>query len=626
MTDKDDLHQSMAELRRLVQENSGLVKSHQTWLSRIETHVAQTNRDISSQVNHLAQGQRDLATKIGKVHSDLTDLIRDNRRDMTKLIAYGQLADVQRQIDVRFGPYKKVRDNVRGVLAHMDHGLVQETTLQAIAEFRVVDAPDYWLASMLNATVAWIRRERPATEKALRHAARLDRARSALYAALLSARYGRFETADHWLHAYLSEQNPLELTDDFVVLLDATVSGALGGPARIQITERCHSWYEQLSTGSAMADQQVDRWRKVLAAHTPDAPDPTAWQDWPALTAVRAPWHGITDQLRLAGAFERLHATLQRRSAEGGGADPAADTTDQVARVDRMLGKLADLPEPEERRLRLRERNLHRLVGHDSDGREPAPEERLSENPEETHVDFLTLLSNLSAQPNPFPQARQPTVRLATWLCRGWAVRAVQESADRISAAVDQGLPAAIGPWKGRILPESTEDGLVTDLSADFDQDLRQEVERERLAVWWISSGAIAAFGVLYWIYAVTTGWRFGSAPALSVLALSATAAALATGLRLTAPGRVQAAQDRGAAAKKEAIRTVRAALAEYQQLRKECGLRLQPAQQLTDFLRNLPEPRIVEVGHLDGDHDAIAGRRQSTQLLPRWDLRLEES
>ncbi|WP_433795129.1 hypothetical protein [Actinoplanes sp. CA-252034] len=533
MTDAEDLHQSLEELRRTVADNSDLLKDHEAVLGAVSAQVAQTHRDIADQLSRMSHQQAGLVDQVDRIRADLGTFIEDNGRDMRRLIAYGQLADVQRQLDVKYGPYKQVRDNVLGILEGMDHGLVQESTMQLIAEFRSVDVPDYWLASMLNATVAWIRDERPATERALMNAMRLDRTRSALFAALLSARYGRFDTANEWLHTYLSSQQPERLADDFVVLLDATVSGALGAPARQQINDRCQSWFQQLARDPQLADRQLNRWRKVLDTHTPAAPDAIIWQEWPALTAVGAPWHRLTDQLGAARAFDRLHRTFRQRSVED--ADSGPDRTAQVKRVDRMLRQMVDLPEPEERRLRLQEMQLKRLAGLD-DGHDEPHDQQVSQNPEETHVDFLTLLSNLGARRRPFPQAGRGTVRLASWLCRRWAIGAVEEAADRISTTVDQGLPVAVGPWQGRISVESVTDDLVDELSVAFDRHTRQEVRRERLGGWLVVTGTLAVLGAAVFASTLVAGWRFGSAPAFGLFVLTLAAALFALMIHVTAP------------------------------------------------------------------------------------------
>lgn len=182
-------------------------------VSRLGSVLGETQRNSSAiyavennlghQLSQLSPTQRRMDDKIESLQRDLTDFVKQDRRDKERLFAHAGLLRVRSEIEAKYGHYEDVRRNVRGLLLALDSGLAQDATLQWAAETQSLNAPSYWLASAMNALAAWIRDDRSAAERAVLHARTSSQDKTALFFGLINARFGRFNATDSWFREYL---------------------------------------------------------------------------------------------------------------------------------------------------------------------------------------------------------------------------------------------------------------------------------------------------------------------------------------------------------------------------------------------------------------------------------------
>jgi hypothetical protein len=621
MTAADPRDDHFEHLRLTVDSIHHLARDQRNHSSEIASYLEKTHRALRSQIEDVASEHKNLAREVGEMRTELSEFSKRSGRDMRLLIAHSRLADVHRQLEQRFGHHERVRRAVRGVIWTSDHGLVHDATPEWVAENLLIDVPSYWLATMLAATVAWFRHDEPAAQKALDQALAAEPGKSSLYAALLTARFRQYPASEKWLQRYLAAQEPRQLPEDFVVVLDAAVTGSLGPSGRRHITDRCHMWYEDLRANPALVRREVDRWRRALADYAQRAKQQIRdfKRDNPALTEHSADWRPLAESMRLAAAFEKLRALFEQRPEMAGSA-----AGEHVQRADAMLRKLTSVGEPAEQRLRLQIKSLEGIVrrGEDSDDTAEIP---IEADPDDVRPDFLTMLSTIALNPEAFPTTRPSpdSIQLATALCRDWAATAVDEVAAELAATIDRAVPVVIAGWRGEISSRASVDDLATSLVASIDRDIKDDEEREQLTPWRKALFLFAGFGVLAFGYSWLTAGRF-AAPA-PMIAFIAFAAAFTAGvfLHMHTPIRLARVRNRGDHRRARGVANLHQAILEHHLLLEQWDECRAQATATAEYFRRLETPRIKE-DDLDAAVpgpalDDVTGRFQPAISLPDW-------
>lgn len=600
---------------------SRLVRQHSA-ISDTTAEIQATHRALQRQIGEVADQQTALGKQLDGLGKDLEAFAERHRQDLQRLTAQVGLVDLRAEIARRYGAYEDVRRNVQGILAVMDSGLAHDATMQFIAETKAIDAPRYWLASMLNATVSWIRKDQVLMEKALAHAMPRDRSRTSLFAGLLNARYHRFEATGAWFRQYLRARDPLRLTDEFVVVLDAALLGVLGPETGEQVRSRCLTWYDQLSSRPELVAAQVGRWKADLARRAPqgtDAEDEFR-RKFPALVEVHAQWQTTARDLRRTKSFAALAETLQ----PAGGAPAAVPVAGRIERIDRILLSLSRLPESGEREMRLQEFDLLRLSDPGLTEQALAEARREEATLDEPETDFLSLITNLAMHPERFDVSAR-TKQFATHLVQTWVADAVATMRERSASEMPESMTISIDNWSGVLgpdLPEPGEDGddLVDELGRQMDQNTEFDTARERRTPQRFGFLAFAGAAALLWL----TSWLgadvpFGAFRSLVLLGLCLGFLVVAGGVHLDMPQRLRAARIRGEQRKSGATSALRAAQTAHTELIRQWKQGLREADELRERILAATLPELAD-DPPESDDQALVARGQA--LLPAWDLK----
>ena len=383
--------------------------------------------NLGRQLDTLEDEQRRTRAAVDGLREAFADFVEQDRRDKQRLFAHAGLLTVRSEIETKYGQYEDVRRNVHGMLLALDGGLALDATMQLIAETQSINAPNYWLASALNALAAWIRDDRSAAERALLHASSCSRGKTALFFGLLNARFERFDATDRWFRVYLNDQNPEKLSREFTVVLHAAMLGLLGDTTCDRVSRQCQAWFERLSTREDIVAQQVERWRQEIALRCEPASGPAKTaldRECPVLASVSPDWAQITDSYRQATAFTPMKAVLSK-----GLNLPRADQSAWQTRIDDVLHGLQTIHEPGEAELRQEEAHYQRIISTRGTPRRPTAAKAAEAPLEEPLVDLLTFLSNAASHPP--PDAPPETTQLALHLASPWISQAAADDRRR---------------------------------------------------------------------------------------------------------------------------------------------------------------------------------------------------
>jgi multisubunit Na+/H+ antiporter MnhC subunit len=273
--------------------------------------------DLSPIINKVEQVgfnlERKIDVEVGSVRSDLK-VTRDELNDLKKAVSnyvdeYKRIEAVQRaeikkntvaaEIDREFGHYRVVRRTSVGTLQALDIGNVTDSTVQQISEELMIQTPKYWLAPAIVAVAAWTRDDKEISEKSVNAAFSRDKAKTALFFALVLRREGRLEAATAWLKVYFTSMDPKSLGREFAVILECITSGAFGAEGIEFVTDKLQEWNALLREDEDEVSKQIAKWQDSIKAKA-DVPDVKQYEDlkilspdWPKLEAQLISANGL---------------------------------------------------------------------------------------------------------------------------------------------------------------------------------------------------------------------------------------------------------------------------------------------------------------------------------------------
>ncbi|NMO53420.1 hypothetical protein HH310_19795 [Actinoplanes sp. TBRC 11911] len=624
MTEMIDYGEQFEEVNRSLDSAAHQLERQNEAIAAVLAQANTLHRSLQSHLREIAKGQDGLDKKVLQLSTDLAAFAARSHRHLERLTAQVGLVDLRAEIQRKYGPYEDVRRTMRGILDVWESGLAHDATLQYIAEKKGIDAPGYWLASVLNATVSWVRKDQVTMESALLKAMSSHVSKTALFAGLLNARYRRFDATDSWLRLYLPSQDPLQLADEFVVVLDSAMLGVLGSAARDQINVKCMTWFDQLSSRAELVAAQVDRWEKFIARHSPRGArsEEDFSRSYHGLTQINAGWRQIARELYQAKAFGNAKHILRPLDAE-----EKADPDERLNGIDRVLRRLSELPEPGERELRSKEFDLKRMADPDGDEETLADLLKTEATLNEPTTGFFDLITNLVMHPERFdvsPRTRQ----LATHLARDWICEATINLRARSEAAVPETMSATIDNWQGDIGSRIEPNEVADQLARRMDQNTEYELTMERRNIPRIFFSTVAFASLALWLVAVTSG-AFLAFQALVLLAVFVVCGVVALGIHLNTPRRMAAIRAQGKRRKADAMDTLHAAVGAHAGLMRQWKELIVEADDLLESVRAVQLPVVVEdnaeiSSWLDDERPGTVARSQSQApaILPRWDLK----
>lgn len=277
-------------------------------LGPVIRQVQQVGSQLSTQIDSVS-------TEVGNVRGDLrltSDELRQLKadfeafRERTERIASVQVAEtkvvaLRAELDRQFGHYGVVRRTSVGVLQGFDVGNVSSATVTTVSEELMIQSPRYWLAPALVTLAAWTRDDPDIAERSTQEAFSRDKNKTSLFFALVLRRQGRLESAVRWLRHYFVSLDPMALTREFAVILEATSYDAFGPAGQAVAAEAMTTWSQRLRSQPQIVDAQVSQWAAEIAVQR-DKLDPNAF---PALAGLSPQWPTIEYQIEMSSALPK---------------------------------------------------------------------------------------------------------------------------------------------------------------------------------------------------------------------------------------------------------------------------------------------------------------------------------
>ena len=294
------------DLRPIVRavEELGNQLGHQ--IATVTTEVGYARTDIASTQGELADLRR-----------QFEEYVQQAERTANIQRAETKLSGLKDDLDREFGHHNVVRRTSIGTLQAFDVGNVSNRTVGQISEELMIQTPRYWLAPALVALASWSRDDTELAQKSLEEAFRRDPRKTALFFALVLRRQQRLDSSVRWLRQYLLGLDPMNLTREFVIVLECVNIGAFGPQGVALAEERITEWNSRLRAETEVIEQQNASWQKFLGTHRQQL-DQT---EYPVLRQVSPQWPQVEALLESASAlpvaadwFESVRDRTESRS------------------------------------------------------------------------------------------------------------------------------------------------------------------------------------------------------------------------------------------------------------------------------------------------------------------------
>lgn len=560
----------LGPLMRHIDDNLDVVNEN---VRRVAEEVAA----VSGQVESVAQEQEQARQQLQQLYDEFQAFVATDLRQKERQFAATRTIEVRQELEKKFAHYDQVRRTATGILQATDAEIVREETMRTAGEELMLACPGYWLAPALVALTSWVQDNRALAERALGEALRRDDSKASLFFSLVCRRARRMEACAHWLTRYFETQNPMSLDREAVVMLDAMANGVFGGGALTACSRIIDAWLEELEQQAGFSEEQRKRWTEALDILTPKV----RLDEYPTLRKYSSTWPQL--EAALAGArrnqvvlvfFQQLftgeiHVPLALEGA-----------------VDALLDSLVTNFDDEELPLRREERLLQLVV--EEGGDKAAATRRFGAESEalEAQTNFAALLTNAAMYPERLGATRA-TQRYAVSRCRKWIITAHQDLVARDRAQVPADVELTCGSWKSSSRDGSNEKELAADLSQHYAGRIEQAVAAVRITgrTW-----AILAIGTLLGLVIAAQG---GGSVLIGLLITAGAGTYFYFQYKDLDNVRRRVKEDLERE-RDDALRILRACLAELTDLRRETAREDDKADEVTEFLATLSEPQFV--------------------------------
>lgn len=559
---------------------SPIVRSINHLAENLQQNIQVVNSNIAvvdEKVETVAQLQSATQDKLDQLYEEFSSFVKADAKQKERQFAQTRLIEIKQDIEKRFGHYDEVRRTTTGILQATDVAIVRAETMRTATEELMINAPGYWLAPALVALAAWFSDNLPLAEKALAEAVRRDDSKVSLFFALVCRRARRGAATSRWLKRYFQIQNPMAMDREVVLMLDALANGVFGGAALTECSLVVEGWLTELEQQAGFVDEQRKRWAERLDVLTPRL----GGDEYPTLRAHSPTWPRLEQALALARRNQAVQGFFENMFA-GEIVVPPNLEVDVDRLLDTLVTKYDDEELPTRRDLRLQE-----LIVQESGDRDLAKRMMAAEaDTFEQQTNFAAMLTNSAMNPEQFGATRA-TQRYAVSRCRQWIVAAQQDLVARDRAKIPADAELNCGSWKGTSRDGADEESHVATLTAHYEDRIREAVEAVALApAAWIASIAGALLGLML-MSGGGGGILFGLIVAGAGGAYFYTQYNGLEAARTAARQQLEKERD-------QAIRILKAALAELVDFRRECALEDSKAEGVLTFLESLSSPQFV--------------------------------
>lgn len=462
-----DIYNEVSDARHDIRELAALVSSEMMYLKQ---GIDVVNNEVFGVKSDVQSVKDDVYTFKVRFEEFVDDLEKKN--NITH--AQGRIVILNQEIEKQFGLYEDVRNNLVGILQAVDTGLVSKQVITNSTEELMLGTPRYWLSPSLIAIAAWINNNRNLANKAVNEGIRRNPIKTELIFTLISNRLKRQDASFAWLSKFFETQNPLEMPQETLILVNAYTDGVFGPDSQGVCMQQISKWMENLSKQTEIVKDLEDRWIKKIKVMQGNEMDENSFkylQDYSPNFAT------LMNLLNYARKHQVLLDYLKNII------NTKIEKKDYVEELDDILFKLVNEYDEDEFELR-REQQLCELIIKYNGDKEKAEADfdanvvTLFKN----KVTFFEILVNAATQEDSSPNLR----KLAILLMKEWILNAHQDFTARYRMSYPSNITISIDNWTAKTQNGSNEKSLSKSYKVYLKNILDKELAKIRPSIWLI--------------------------------------------------------------------------------------------------------------------------------------------
>jgi len=457
---------------------------------RVHANIGTLQNDVACVENEVIGVKGDIQSFKIRFEEFVDDLEKKN--NITH--AQGQIVILNQEIEKQFGLYEKVRKNLLGILQSVDTGLVSKQAITNATEELMLGTPRYWLTPSLIALAAWISNNRPLAQKALNEGLTRHQLKTILIFTLISNRLKRGDASFMWLSKYFENQNPLEMPQETLILVNAYTDGVFGPDSQGECMVQISNWLKYLAQQPEKVKELEERWMAKISVMPISEDNEIPYQYLPQYSPEFAALMDLLNKAKRNESF--LHYLESIINAE-------KIKKDYVTELDDILFKLVQEYDADEFELRKKHKLCELILKYEGD-KELAQQDFDANviTMFKDKVTFFDILVNAVTVEDASPSLR----KLAILLMKEWIVNAHQDFVAQYRSTYPESITLKINDWQS-----TTKDGSeVEELTTSYKTYLREIFEK-----------ALAKLHPSYWAIAITIAcfiWLISSGGSQGVL------------------------------------------------------------------------------------------------------------
>ena len=435
-----------SDIRDVKHEVVAVAAALESQFQRVHSNISALKADVTNIQDDIDNLQDDITSFKDRFEEFVKDLEKKN--NITH--AQGQIIILNQEIEKQFGLYEKVRKYLLGILQSVDTGLVSKQAITNATEDLMLGTPRYWLTPSLIALASWINNNKALAEKALNEGLTRHQLKTVLIFTLICNRLKRRDASFMWLSKYFENQNPLEMPQETLILVNAYTDGVFGPDSEGECLVQIKKWLEYLSNQPETVQELEERWKDKIDVLPIDEID-----NYEYLSKYSPDYPLLKDLLEKAMRNGSLHNYLENIfTAE-------KIEKDYVEELDDILYKLVEEYDADEYELRKKHRMCELIIKYEGD--KELAEKDFDANVVqlfEHKVTFFDILTNAVTKEDSSPTMR----KLAIVLMKEWILNAHQDFIVQYRNEYPSSIKIKVNNWEG-----TTKDGAnVDDLTESY--------------------------------------------------------------------------------------------------------------------------------------------------------------
>lgn len=227
-------------------------------------YVAKELSGVITNVNSVNEQINSIEENISNLNDELGNLVKEIRETTIINNARQSIMYNNEQIEKKYGYFDIVRRRTESLISAINSSKVNKQALLNMKEDLLLNNPNYWLSNALIALLSWVINDKENTSIELKNAMQKNREKTCVFFCLVNLKLARFDTAIRWLESYLNNEDPTNLSRDFITILDLVSNNEFGNEGKRIIIDKINIWLNRISININIEKEEVNKWEKYI--------------------------------------------------------------------------------------------------------------------------------------------------------------------------------------------------------------------------------------------------------------------------------------------------------------------------------------------------------------------------